>query len=165
MANRLTERGVANEMKLRHDNFGNYRDFNGHREYLIDRAITTGVTSTTFNASTAPAGSVVRTTHATGLGATFIATGGVLVVNGGAPVMPEVIEAVAPLTDNSGGTPAETLADQNNAVAGVDGTGNNAASKADVDARLVTIAHNVASVNAKVEALITALTDAGWMAE
>lgn len=61
------------------------------------------------------------------------------------------------LTDNSGGTANNTIADCNDAVTGVDGTGSNAASKADVDARLVTIANNFADLAAKVNAIIAAL--------
>lgn len=68
---------------------------------------------------------------------------------------------IASLTDNSGGTASATLADSNDVVTGVDGTGNNAASKADVDTRLVTIANSIASLAAKVESLTVALEDAG----
>jgi hypothetical protein len=63
----------------------------------------------------------------------------------------------ADLTDNSGGTADGTLEDCNNAVTGVDGTGSNAASKADVDARLVSIANNIADLAAKVNTLLGAL--------
>ena len=67
------------------------------------------------------------------------------------------IAALVSLTDNSGGTATDTLEDCNNAVTGVDGTGSNAASKADVDARLVSIANNLADLSAKVNAVIAAL--------
>jgi len=52
----------------------------------------------------------------------------------------------AALTDNSGGTANDVLEDCNDAVTGVDGTGNTAASKTDVDARLVSIANNIADL-------------------
>lgn len=65
------------------------------------------------------------------------------------------VEGITSLTDNSGGTANNTLEDCNNAVTGVDGTGNNAASKADVDARLVSIANNLADLAAKVNEIIS----------
>lgn len=65
--------------------------------------------------------------------------------------------AIAELTDNSGGTADATLEDCNNAVTGVDGTGSNAASKADVDARLVSIANNIADLAAKLNAVLRQL--------
>ena len=61
------------------------------------------------------------------------------------------------LTDNSGGTANTTLEDCNDAVTGVDGTGSNAASKDDVDARLVSIANNFADLAAKVNEIIAVL--------
>jgi hypothetical protein len=61
------------------------------------------------------------------------------------------------LTDNSGGTANTTLEDCNDAVTGVDGVGSNAASKADVDARLVSIANNFADLAAKVNEIIAVL--------
>lgn len=64
--------------------------------------------------------------------------------------------SITALTDNSGGTASGTLADSNNAVTGVDGVGNNAASKVDVDARLVTLTNSIASLAAKVNSLIAA---------
>ena len=64
------------------------------------------------------------------------------------------------LTDSSGGTASvTTLADQNDAVTGVDGTGSNAAGKTDVDARLVTIAHNVATLALKLKNVMQANQD------
>lgn len=59
---------------------------------------------------------------------------------------------------SSGGSADGTLADNSTAVTGVDGTGNNAASKADVDARLVTIADNFADLQQQINNLVT---DAG----
>lgn len=65
--------------------------------------------------------------------------------------------AIISLTDNSGGTGTDILADSNDAVTGVDGTGSNAASKVDVDARLVTIANSIASLRDKIEEIILSL--------
>jgi len=62
--------------------------------------------------------------------------------------------SIAALTDNSGGTANDTLQACGTAVTGVDGTGSNAASKADVDARLTAIANNFADLAAKVNELI-----------
>ena len=50
---------------------------------------------------------------------------------------------VADVTGNSGGTANGALVDSTVVVTGVDGTANNAASKVDTDARLVTIADNI----------------------
>ena len=61
--------------------------------------------------------------------------------------------AVALLVDSSAGTPANTLAAQAASVAGVDGTGSNAASKAAVDAQLVIIRNSIASLARAVNAL------------
>jgi len=55
------------------------------------------------------------------------------------------------LVDNSGGTASGTLADS------MDGTGNNAASKTDVDARLVTLSDSLASLAAKQALIILAI--------
>ena len=60
---------------------------------------------------------------------------------------------ITKLTDNTAGTADGTLAAVSAAVTGVDGTGNNAAAKADVDARLVDINNNFAEINAKLDAL------------
>lgn len=64
------------------------------------------------------------------------------------------------LTENSGETsPDETIADVSTAVTGVDGTGSNAASKADVDSRLTAIDSNIADLAAKLNALISHMND------
>ena len=64
------------------------------------------------------------------------------------------------LTDSSGGTASvTTLADQNDAVTGSDGAGATAALKSDVDARLVTIAHNVATLALKLKNVMQANQD------
>lgn len=68
--------------------------------------------------------------------------------------------AIADLTDNSGGTANDTVEACGTAVTGVDGTGSNAASKADVDARLTAIANNFADLAAKVNELNAALQSA-----
>lgn len=61
--------------------------------------------------------------------------------------------AITKLTDSTAGTTDGTLAAVSAAVTGVDGTGSNAASKADVDARLIDINNNFAEINAKLDAL------------
>ncbi len=61
---------------------------------------------------------------------------------------------ITKLTDNTAGTTDGALAAVSAAVTGVDGIGNNAASKADVDARLVDINNNFAEINAKLDALV-----------
>lgn len=53
------------------------------------------------------------------------------------------------LTDNSGGSADTTIEACGAAVTGVDGTGSNAASKADVDTRLTAIANNFADLAAQ----------------
>lgn len=63
--------------------------------------------------------------------------------------------AVATLTDDSGGPSDGTIADVSTVVTGVDGTGSNAASKADVDTRLGSIDVNFANL-AETQALILA---------
>ncbi len=60
---------------------------------------------------------------------------------------------ISKLTDSTAGTTDGTLAAVSAAVTGVDGIGSNAASKADVDARLVDINNNFAEVNAKLDVL------------
>lgn len=60
---------------------------------------------------------------------------------------------ISKLTDSTAGTTDGTLAAVSAAVTGVDGTGSNAAAKADVDARLVDINNNFAEINAKLDAL------------
>lgn len=52
------------------------------------------------------------------------------------------------------GTASNTISGVGTAVSGVDGTGSNAASKADVDARLTSINNNLRSLAAKVNELI-----------
>lgn len=61
----------------------------------------------------------------------------------------------AALTDSSGGTANTTVEACGAVVTGVDGTGANAASKADVDARLASIANNFADVVAQLNAART----------
>ena len=70
-----------------------------------------------------------------------------------APVVDADGDAVTSLTDSTGGTASGTLAALAVTVTGVDGTADNAASKADVDARLVVIRNALASLAAKVNAL------------
>lgn len=53
------------------------------------------------------------------------------------------------LTDSTGGSASTTLAAMAASVTGVDGTGSNAASKADVDAQLVVIRNAIASLAAR----------------
>lgn len=60
---------------------------------------------------------------------------------------------ISKLTDSTAGTTDGVLAAVSAAVTGVDGAGSNAASKADVDARLVAINNNFAEINAKLDAL------------
>lgn len=70
-----------------------------------------------------------------------------------APIVAADGSAVTALTDSTGGTASDTLAALAVTVTGVDGTANNAASKADVDARLVVIRNAIASLAAKVNDL------------
>ncbi len=70
-----------------------------------------------------------------------------------APIVDSSGNAVTSLTDNTGGTALDTLAALAVTVTGVDGTADNAASKADVDARLGVIRNAIASLAAKVNAL------------
>jgi len=53
-----------------------------------------------------------------------------------------VVTNIDALTDSTGGTADDTVDDVSTAVTGVDGTANNAASKADVDTRLAAINNN-----------------------
>jgi hypothetical protein len=64
--------------------------------------------------------------------------------------------AVAVLTDSSGGTAGATLAAQSVALTGVDGSGDNAAPLAGVNTQLGIIRNSIASLAAKVNALIAA---------
>ncbi len=61
------------------------------------------------------------------------------------------------VTGSSGGSGDGALVDCSTAVTGVDGTANNAASKADVDARLVTIADNFEDLKGVLNAAIVDL--------
>lgn len=64
---------------------------------------------------------------------------------------------VEALTDSTGGTSDGTVADVSAAVTGVDGSGSNAASKADVDSRLGDINDNFTELAGKVNTLIERL--------
>lgn len=64
---------------------------------------------------------------------------------------------VSELTDSTSGTTDGTVADVSTAVTGVDGTGDNAASKADVDTRLGTINDNLAELTTKYNELLDRL--------
>ena len=70
-----------------------------------------------------------------------------------APIVAADGSAVTALTDSTGGTATDTLAALAVTVTGVDGTANNAASKADVEARLGVIRNASASLAAKVNDL------------
>ena len=61
------------------------------------------------------------------------------------------------VTDSTGGTPSGALIPTNTPVTGVDGTGNNAASKTDVDARLDDINNNLADVANSINGLSSAI--------
>ena len=61
------------------------------------------------------------------------------------------------MTDSTGGTADGTVADVSTAVTGVDGTANNAASKADVDTRLGLINDNDAEFATAINAIKAAL--------
>lgn len=79
----------------------------------------------------------------------------------------EMQSAVAALTNDGAATLGAAngaFEDQNNAVTGVDGTGSNAASKADVDARLVSIGNNMQELATQVETLRARLVAAGIIA-
>jgi hypothetical protein len=65
--------------------------------------------------------------------------------------------SITALTDNSGPTADNTIENCGDAVTGVDGTGNNAASKADVDTRLTAIENNIADLAGKVNEILTAI--------
>jgi hypothetical protein len=83
--------------------------------------------------------------------------------NGGTVIQPASADQAAlsgSLTNSTGATPDLTIADVSTAVTGVDGAGNNAASKADVDTRLTAINGNfsdLADRMADVETLLTAI--------
>lgn len=79
-----------------------------------------------------------------------------------APAVPSNLDGStqAALTESSGDTtPDETVADVSTVVTGVDGTASNAASKVDVDARLVAIDSNFADLARKINNLITHMND------
>lgn len=86
--------------------------------------------------------------------ATTATTGSVLIIPA---IAARALAGIAALTDNSGGTANDTVEACGAAVSGVDGTGSNAASKADVDTRLTAIANNFADLSAKVNAILGAL--------
>lgn len=60
----------------------------------------------------------------------------------------------ATLTDSTGETPSTTISDISTAVTGVDGTGNNAASKTDVDTRLAAINQNLSNLADQINKLV-----------
>jgi hypothetical protein len=72
MATRMKEQGYPNHFRMRHDGIGNYSDQNGVRAYSLTTALTHGL-STTAGGSTAPRGSIARTSHATGRDSLFVA--------------------------------------------------------------------------------------------
>jgi len=72
-----------------------------------------------------------------------------------------VAPTVDDLTDSTGATPDETIAAVSTAVTGVDGTGSNAASKADVDARLSDINDNFSDLLTKLNEALAALREKG----
>lgn len=61
---------------------------------------------------------------------------------------------VSTLTDSSGGTASDTLAAQDVALTGVDGTGSNAAPLDGVNAELAIIRNSLASLAAKLNTVI-----------
>ena len=68
---------------------------------------------------------------------------------------------IVALTNSTGATADNTVAAVGTAVTGVDGTGSNAASKADVDARLTAINGNFSDLAAKVNEILTRLGTIG----
>lgn len=70
------------------------------------------------------------------------------------PAQTDFTAVASALTDNTAGTADTTIADVSTAVTGVDGTGSNAASKADVDARLAAIDENFADLTAQINAIL-----------
>jgi len=73
--------------------------------------------------------------------------------------------AIVSLVDSSGGPADGTIADVSTVVTGVDGTANNAASKADVDTRLGAIDVNFANVAANQALILAALRAHGIVAD
>lgn len=80
---------------------------------------------------------------------------------GATPIVQPANANQVALTDSSGGTANDTIENCATVVTGVDGTGSNAASKADVDTRLVSIANNFADLTAKVNTVRQVLVDLG----
>lgn len=72
--------------------------------------------------------------------------------------------AVADFTGTTGGTANGAMEDTSTVVTGVDGTGSNAASKADVDARLASIANNIEELGSDLDLIKAVLRGAGLMA-
>ena len=69
--------------------------------------------------------------------------------------------AIADFGGSTGGTSDGDMEDTSTAVTGVDGTGNNAASKADVDSRLTSIANNFEELAEDVDLIKAALRAIG----
>lgn len=68
-------------------------------------------------------------------------------------------DPITDLTDATTGTSSDIVVNVGTAVTGVDGTGNNAASKADVDSRLTLINNNFADLVAKLNEILSCLRD------
>ena len=68
-------------------------------------------------------------------------------------------DPITDLTDATTGVANDTVENVSVAVTGVDGTGNNAASKADVDNRLTLINNNFADLVAKINAIFACLRE------
>lgn len=128
-------------MEFSTDAIGSYIEFYGQRQYYSTLPITAGVTTTTTGLITAPDGSRLQTLNVTGRFQIFVAKAGKWESSDGNAV-----------TNGTGGTPSATftLAAQSVSVTGVDGLGSNAASKVDVDAQLVIIRNNIATLAAAI---------------
>lgn len=114
MSVRLKEQGFNNSIQLRHDEIGNYLDFNGHRIYSLTIAIEDG-DSTTVGGSTAPRGSIATSTNVVGRDSIFIAgsSAWVEVIDGGdVPVVAIGAEVDAGVNDDKFISPL-ALADSN----------------------------------------------------
>ena len=85
-----------------------------------------------------------------------ISPGALYKSNGSAWVLYGSTAGTTALTDNSWGTPSNTLAFIDQTITGVDGTGNNAADVAEVNTVLGDLADAVASLSAKVNEILTA---------
>jgi len=68
-------------------------------------------------------------------------------------------DAITSLTNSTGATADDTVADVSTVVTGVDGTGSNAASKADVDTRLSDINDNFSDLSDKVNEILDCLRE------